>query len=188
MGRLHAARRARPLRPDVRPLCADAAGGRLLQVRDVRGLCALRRVLRLEGGRGNGLWVCQSWRQQGGGEEDEEEQVFIEHHDDHIFLPFSSGGPTIGGVPMGPSGLLTVLVPARGHGTDVGSSDGGEGRDAPGEAALAAAEVAFAAVRSLALAPLASSEPPLGSLHGTSSGLASHGHSRRHQTTRSLRR
>jgi len=85
-----------------------------------------------------------------------------EHPAGHSFVPFAAGvggatdpGPGVG-VP------LTVLVPApvrpaqHQQGQSFPQSADSE---APGEAALAAAEVAFAAVRSLALAPLAGSPP-----------------------------
>lgn len=70
------------------------------------------------------------------------------HPSSHPFVLF---GALSGGVPHGPAGLLTVLVPASHRRAPNGSLTDWEPH---GEASSAAAEVAFAAVRSLALAPL----------------------------------
>lgn len=116
-------------------------------------------------------------------------RAFDDHPDDHIFLPFSSGGPSLGGMSSGHSGLLTVLVPARSHSDESDYDEDGFGDEARAEAAMAAAEVAFAAVRSLALAPLARERS---SFNHTASGLGTSSLRRsrqsRHQATRSLRR
>lgn len=74
------------------------------------------------------------------------------HPLDHTFAPFGSAGVCIAGLPLGPSGALTVLVPAASRSQSDGEGSGAEA--APSGASLAAAEVALAAVRSLALAPL----------------------------------
>lgn len=94
-----------------------------------------------------------------------------EHPEGHNFTPFGAGlggaGNSDGGspsVPPGVGGLLTVLVPApvrplQQQQEQATSQETVLQNEAPGEAALAAAEVAFAAVRSLALAPLAGASP-----------------------------
>mmetsp|Transcript_18101 Transcript_18101/g.50458 ORF Transcript_18101/g.50458 Transcript_18101/m.50458 type:complete len:399 (+) Transcript_18101:2-1198(+) len=96
-----------------------------------------------------------------------------EHPLGHVFAPFGAGvlagGAGERGVPPGRGGLLTVLVPAPAYGGqsfEDGAAEDDDYEEAPvaGEASVAAAEVAFAAVRSLALAPLAGS--PIGSVVG----------------------
>lgn len=83
------------------------------------------------------------------------------HDRTHEFTPFGAmpHGP---GEPASGPGLLTVLVPppARLPHTDSAAAEG------QGQAAMAAAEVAFAAVRSLALAPLAGGNPAGGPTAG----------------------
>lgn len=84
------------------------------------------------------------------------------HPEDHTFVQFGApGGST--GVPHGPGGQLTVLLPApsRPSQQEQLPSGGALEAEAPGEAALAAAEAAFVAVRSLAFAPLAGASHPL---------------------------
>jgi len=87
------------------------------------------------------------------------------HPAEHTFAPF---GVITGAEASSSAGLLTVLVPppARLPPAQVTSAE------PPGEAAMAAAEVAFAAVRSLALAPLAGAgpSPNSGSTRWASSG------------------
>lgn len=101
------------------------------------------------------------------------------HVQDHSFVEFGMGAGsangTSGGVPHGPGGQLTVLLPApaRPAPIDTSPSSGQEAGDAPGEAALAAAEAAFVAVRSLALAPLAGAGGSLLLSPGASGGGAS---------------
>lgn len=99
------------------------------------------------------------------------------HPEDHLFVPFGfGGGPATGGVPHGPGGQLTVLLPAAqrlGHehpglGVGIVSTEG----EPHGEAAMAAAEAAFVAVRSLAFAPLAGAPSALLLGGGIASGPA----------------
>jgi len=85
------------------------------------------------------------------------EAVTPEHPDSHRFVPFGSSGlmgSTASGLPLGPGGALTVLVPAPGSRSQEEAESEELAPEAPGGVAIAAAEVAFAAVRSLALAPL----------------------------------
>jgi len=80
----------------------------------------------------------------------------MEHHADHIFLPFGSPTFLLSDNSSAAPGVLTVLVPARSHSADEDSyQDDDSSPDEDDSTAWAAAEVAFAAVRSLALAPLA---------------------------------
>lgn len=90
-----------------------------------------------------------------------------DHPEGHSFVMFGEGGPTNAhDVPPGPGGLLTVLVrpPQRnavaGSGNEDEPSEETSQQPMQGDAAMTAAEVAFAAVRSLALAPLDSSALP----------------------------
>jgi len=80
------------------------------------------------------------------------------HPAGHLFVPFESSAGRLAGprsVPTGHGGLLTVVVPAPAHSSQNEQPTAtDEGEPAQGESSLAAAEVAFAAVRSLALAPL----------------------------------
>lgn len=81
------------------------------------------------------------------------------HPDDHEFKPFRAGGALAGGVPTGPGGLLTIFVPAPADAVRSGGGEGSQSGSATPEPAgeavnIAASEVAFAAVRSLAIAPL----------------------------------
>lgn len=104
------------------------------------------------------------------------------HPEDHTFVEFGMGaaGSAGGGVPHGPGGQLTVLLPAPARPAPSiddttapapsGSLQEASG-EAPGEAALAAAEAAFVAVRSLAFAPLAGVGPSL--LLNGNAGVAS---------------
>lgn len=86
------------------------------------------------------------------------------HAQDHLFEEFGVGSGAQGDASHGPGGQLTVLLPAPtrpAHTESVSSIAPSQGQgqevtpDVPGEAALAAAEAAFVAVRSLAFAPLA---------------------------------
>jgi len=107
-------------------------------------------------------------RVEGGENSDAHEEPSSEHPWEHEFAPMGMGmggasGPIVGtgGVPQGPGGLLTVLLPAPSTTRSTSHSDQqvGEEEETPGEAALAAAEAAFVAVRSLALAPLTADSP-----------------------------
>jgi len=129
--------------------------------------------------------------QSAASDEDAQADSEADHPMGHHFVPFGPGSGAAGtnagtgGVPPGPGGLLTVLVPAPARPPQEQASGSAPEGEVPGEAALAAAEVAFAAVRSLALAPLAGASAPgasLGSSGGGSSGSSGsrwpHGRSR----------
>lgn len=98
-----------------------------------------------------------------------EASIEDDHPEGHLFMPFSPSGGANGldGVPTGPGGLLTVLVrpPAT-------QQQSGTGDESPNDAALAAAEVAFAAVRSLALAPLTAAPPSMANGGGPSAAAS----------------
>mmetsp|Transcript_98306 Transcript_98306/g.277994 ORF Transcript_98306/g.277994 Transcript_98306/m.277994 type:complete len:470 (+) Transcript_98306:89-1498(+) len=130
--------------------------------------------------------VCEARRSRLSGEEDDQAKG-------HVFEKF---GPVIGSgasgsheVPPGHGGVLTVLVRPQHDEANGGSADPGAvlaasgAESGVGEASFAAAEVAFAAVRSLALAPLvgASSRQPQGGGGATGSATG-------HQPTRGRRR
>lgn len=119
------------------------------------------------------------------------------HPEDHAFAQFGgadSGGASgsHGGVPREPGGQLTVLLPgptrhAPHDEPPTGNTEDTREAEAPGEAALAAAEAAFVAVRSLAFAPLAGAAPPMlaggggrgaGAGGGAAAGLARSGNRR----------
>lgn len=99
------------------------------------------------------------------------------HPASHHFELFEPGGT---GTNFAGSGMLTVLVPSPARLPLLTAGRGVAGGDA--ETSLAAAEVAYAAVRSLALAPLATSSPlvspRLGSLGAHGQRWVNHGRSR----------
>jgi len=80
------------------------------------------------------------------------------HVAEHTFAPFGvvTGSQSTSDASAGSGGLLTVLVPSPAR---LPPSQSDVPAEPQGETAMAAAEVAFAAVRSLALAPLAGGSP-----------------------------
>lgn len=82
------------------------------------------------------------------------ESKFEDNHTSHEFYPFGVVPTNSSGLPAS-SSLLTVLVPPVRHARTFD-----EHTEPPGQAAMAAAEVAFAAVRSLAIAPLVGGASP----------------------------
>jgi hypothetical protein len=93
----------------------------------------------------------------------EVDSALVQHIADHSFVEFGMGAGSDGDLPHGSGGQLTVLLPAptRPNLEDSADSETEVQAEAPGDAALAAAEAAFVAVRSLAFAPLAGTSPSL---------------------------
>mmetsp|Transcript_33371 Transcript_33371/g.76174 ORF Transcript_33371/g.76174 Transcript_33371/m.76174 type:complete len:497 (-) Transcript_33371:144-1634(-) len=92
-----------------------------------------------------------------------------DHPDDHIFEPFGVSGASS----VGPRGMVAVLMPNPSVSTDADPTDLDAVNDL--ETPRTVAEVAYAAVRSLAFAPL-SSAPSRGDSSGTTEGSAQHRH------------